>query len=106
MIEENVVSQAGAHHSATEEELRRLIRDAGRIPAERSTTYEIRRQFGREEDDHFDPLDRVEGESEDTFGSYARLSHSPEWKFKDRYEIPLTPVAKGWKTSEGRSENL
>ena len=29
MIEENVVSAAGTHHQATEEELRRLIRDAG-----------------------------------------------------------------------------
>src|SRR5437879_1820807 len=32
MIEENVVSAAGAHHRATEEELRRIIRDAGFIP--------------------------------------------------------------------------
>ncbi|MCI0364925.1 MAG: dehypoxanthine futalosine cyclase [Phycisphaerales bacterium] len=39
MIEENVVSQAGAHHSATEEELRRLIRDAGFIPKQRDTLY-------------------------------------------------------------------
>ena len=29
MIEENVVSAAGTHHQATEEELRRMIRDAG-----------------------------------------------------------------------------
>jgi cyclic dehypoxanthinyl futalosine synthase len=39
MIEENVVSAAGAHHSATEEELRRLIRDAGFIPKQRDTLY-------------------------------------------------------------------
>jgi cyclic dehypoxanthinyl futalosine synthase len=35
MIEENVVS----HHRATEEELRRLIRDAGFIPKQRDTLY-------------------------------------------------------------------
>jgi 7,8-didemethyl-8-hydroxy-5-deazariboflavin synthase CofH subunit len=97
LMNESISTSAGASYGQCMKprEMRRLIRDAGRIPAERSTTYEIRREFGREEDDHYDPLDRVEGESEDTFGSYDRLSHSPEWKFKDRYEIPLTPVAKG-----------
>src|SRR5436309_3732446 len=39
MIEENVVSAAGAHHSATEEELRRIIRDAGFVPKQRDTLY-------------------------------------------------------------------
>ena len=96
LMNESISTSAGATYGQCMKprEMRRLIRDAGRIPAERTTTYEIRRQFGPEEDDHYDPLDRVEGESEDTFGSYARLSHAPEWKFKDRYEIPLTPVAK------------
>jgi cyclic dehypoxanthinyl futalosine synthase len=39
MIEENVVSAAGTHHRATEEQLRRLIRDAGFIPKQRDTLY-------------------------------------------------------------------
>jgi cyclic dehypoxanthinyl futalosine synthase len=39
MIEENVVSQAGAHHRATEEDLRRMIRDAGFVPKQRDTLY-------------------------------------------------------------------
>ncbi|MCL6506285.1 MAG: dehypoxanthine futalosine cyclase [Bryobacteraceae bacterium] len=39
MIEENVVSAAGAHHRSTEEELRRIIRDAGFIPKQRDTLY-------------------------------------------------------------------
>jgi cyclic dehypoxanthinyl futalosine synthase len=39
MIEENVVSAAGAHHRASEEELRRLIRDAGFVPRQRDTLY-------------------------------------------------------------------
>ncbi len=39
MIEENVVSQAGAHFHATEEDLRRLIRDAGFVPKQRDTLY-------------------------------------------------------------------
>jgi len=39
MIEENVVSAAGTHNRATEEQLRRLIRDAGFIPKQRDTLY-------------------------------------------------------------------
>jgi cyclic dehypoxanthinyl futalosine synthase len=39
MIEENVVSAAGAHHRASEEELRRLIRNAGFVPKQRDTLY-------------------------------------------------------------------
>ena len=39
MIEENVVSAAGTHHRATEEELRRLIRGAGFVPKQRDTLY-------------------------------------------------------------------
>src|ERR1700685_2259732 len=39
MIEENVVSAAGTHHQATEEELRRMIREAGFVPKQRDTLY-------------------------------------------------------------------
>ncbi len=39
MIEENVVSAAGARNHASEEELRRIIRDAGFIPKQRDTLY-------------------------------------------------------------------
>ena len=39
MIEENVVSQAGARNHATEEELRQMIRDAGFVPKQRDTLY-------------------------------------------------------------------
>jgi len=39
MIEENVVSQAGAHYKSTEETLRQLIREAGYTPKQRDTLY-------------------------------------------------------------------
>jgi cyclic dehypoxanthinyl futalosine synthase len=39
MIEENVVRSAGVTNSTTEEELRRIIRDAGFRPAQRDTLY-------------------------------------------------------------------
>ena len=39
MIEENVVSQAGARNQACEEDLRRIIRDAGFVPKQRDSLY-------------------------------------------------------------------
>jgi cyclic dehypoxanthinyl futalosine synthase len=39
MIEENVVSAAGAHNHASTEELRRIIRGAGFVPKQRDTLY-------------------------------------------------------------------
>lgn len=40
MLEENVVSSAGAKHRSNRMELLELIRSADRVPAQRSTTYE------------------------------------------------------------------
>jgi cyclic dehypoxanthinyl futalosine synthase len=40
MLEENVVSSAGAKHRSNRMELIQLIRAAGRVPAQRATTYE------------------------------------------------------------------
>jgi cyclic dehypoxanthinyl futalosine synthase len=39
MIEENVVAAAGAHHRSSEEDLQRIIRDAGFLPRQRDTLY-------------------------------------------------------------------
>ena len=39
MLEENVVSSAGARHRSNRTELIDLIRGAGRIPAQRDTLY-------------------------------------------------------------------
>jgi cyclic dehypoxanthinyl futalosine synthase len=40
MLEENVVSSAGARHRTNRQELIHLIRTAGRVPAQRNTLYE------------------------------------------------------------------
>jgi cyclic dehypoxanthinyl futalosine synthase len=48
MIEENVVSAAGATHKVNIETILRLIREAGKIPAQRNTRYEILRVFDDE----------------------------------------------------------
>jgi cyclic dehypoxanthinyl futalosine synthase len=49
MIEENVVSAAGAHNRATEETLRYLIKEAGFIPQQRDILYRCVTREEREE---------------------------------------------------------
>ncbi|MBW4840802.1 MAG: dehypoxanthine futalosine cyclase [Paenibacillaceae bacterium] len=48
MIEENVVSSAGATHKVNIESILSIIRAAGKIPAQRNTKYEILRVFDGE----------------------------------------------------------
>lgn len=48
MIEENVVSAAGATYKVNIESILRLIREAGYIPAQRNTRYDILRMFDEE----------------------------------------------------------
>jgi cyclic dehypoxanthinyl futalosine synthase len=54
MLEENVVSSAGAKHRSNRMELIHLIRAAGRVPAQRSTTYEL---LNVHDDPADDPVD-------------------------------------------------
>ncbi|WP_432040287.1 cyclic dehypoxanthinyl futalosine synthase [Streptomyces cucumeris] len=54
MLEENVVSSAGARHRSNRMELLHLIRAAGRVPAQRATTYE---HLVVHEDPGHDPVD-------------------------------------------------
>ncbi|MDN4072647.1 cyclic dehypoxanthinyl futalosine synthase [Fictibacillus terranigra] len=49
MMEENVVSAAGTTHKVNTNLTLRLIREAGKIPAQRNTKYEILRVFNEEE---------------------------------------------------------
>ncbi len=93
LINESISTSAGAifGQRLKPREMRHLIRDMGRLPAERTTTYDIRRQFGPAPDDHYDPLDLVDDtNADDQFGSYQRLTHSADFRFRDRYTIPLT----------------
>jgi FO synthase len=75
LMNESISTSAGAQHGQLQppRELRRVIRDAGRVPAERNTRYRILREFSRDgEGDPVDPLDGVE-QAETQFGSYQRL---------------------------------
>jgi len=53
LMEENISKAAGATYGeyVSPEEFRANIRSISRVPAERSTTYKVRRTFGRREDD-------------------------------------------------------
>src|SRR5881396_1123981 len=63
-------------------ELRRLVRDAGRIPAQRDTLYVIVRTY-RDGEDPESPLDRIDN-AEARFGSYRRLIASGEFRYTRR----------------------
>ena len=83
LINESISTAAGAQHGqlVKPSEFRQLIRDAGRIPAERYTTYKIRRVFD-DNDDPMDPLDLVEEDAEERFGSYRRLVKMDRFRYQ------------------------
>ena len=56
----------------------------GRVPAERSTTYYIRRVFSYPAQDPVEPLDTVEYD-ERRFGTYNVLLQLEDWRFKDTF---------------------
>jgi FO synthase subunit 2 len=80
-MNESISTSAGAQFGqlVTPVELRRLIRDADRIPAQRKTNYDIIATYdGRE--DTLTPLDNVIN-ADSRFGSYSRLANSKEFRF-------------------------
>jgi FO synthase subunit 2 len=82
LMNESISTSAGAVHGqlVPPAELRRLARDAGRIPAQRSTTYGILRLHADEREDPPSPLDAI-GDVEARFGSYQQLTASPEFRY-------------------------
>jgi FO synthase subunit 2 len=74
LINESISTAAGASFGQLipPRELRRWIRDIGRIPAERTTLYGIRRLFETESDNP-EPLDLAAEDASKRFGSYAQL---------------------------------
>src|SRR5579863_2986060 len=80
LMNESISTSAGAQHGQFLHpvELRSWIRAAGRVPVQRSTTYQTLRVFEQEPDE---PEPSWDG---DRFGSYATLIASPEFRFRDR----------------------
>ena len=84
LINESISTSAGASYGQLlgPAELCRLIRDAGRVPAERDTLYRHRRVYADGEMPA-SPLDTVD-DAEARFGSYRRLIASGEFRFRER----------------------
>lgn len=82
LINESISTSAGAIHGQLKSpsEFRGMIRDAGRIPAERFTDYKIKNIFDHDEIEH-DPLDFVGDNSEEIFGSYKKLVSQEEFRY-------------------------
>ncbi|MFQ6026078.1 MAG: 5-amino-6-(D-ribitylamino)uracil--L-tyrosine 4-hydroxyphenyl transferase CofH, partial [Dehalococcoidia bacterium] len=83
LINESISTAAGAQHGQLMRpaEFRQMIREAGRIPAERFTTYSIKRVFDQS-DEELDPLDLVGDNVEEIFGSYQRLVQMENYRFE------------------------
>ncbi len=83
LINESISTSAGAQHGQLmrPSEFRQIIRQAGRVPAERYTTYTTRRVFN-DEDEELDPLDLVGENVEELFGSYNLLVQMDKFRFQ------------------------
>jgi len=90
LINEPISTSAGAGYGqlVPPAELRRLVREAGRVPAQRNTEYGLIRVYDRPEDDEDSPLDHI-GDAEARFGSYKALAGSGRF----RYLHPLRTTA-------------
>jgi 7,8-didemethyl-8-hydroxy-5-deazariboflavin synthase CofH subunit len=91
LINESISTAAGAGYGQLMKpsEFRALIREMGRIPAERSTTYQKVRVF-ESENNYRDLLDEVNDPAQ-RFGSYQNLIHLKEYRFRDFYRDQKNP---------------
>ncbi len=82
LINESISTSAGASFGqlVPPRELRRWMRDLGRVPAERTTLYKIRRRFDVEPE-ALEPLDLANEQAAEKFGSYAQLITLEEFRY-------------------------
>lgn len=80
LMNESISTSAGASHGQFMHpaEIRQIIREAGRVPYQRSTTYQTLRVFESE------PAEPEPAWAPDRFGSYAELIASPEFRVRER----------------------
>ncbi len=82
LINESISTAAGAQHGQLmrPKEIRQLIRSAGRVPAQRSTSYKLLKVYKDEGDDDESALDSADTSQ---FGSYQQLIKLDKFRFKD-----------------------
>jgi 7,8-didemethyl-8-hydroxy-5-deazariboflavin synthase CofH subunit len=90
LINESISTAAGASYGQLMKpsQFRGMIREMGRIPAERSTTYQKIRIF-ESEAQHRDLLDDV-NDPKERFGSYQNLIRLKQYRFRDFYREQKT----------------
>lgn len=81
LINESISTAAGAQHGQLlrPKEIRQLIRSAGRIPAQRSTSYKLLKVYKDESDDDESALDSADPSQ---FGSYQQLIKLDKFRYK------------------------
>ena len=82
LINESISTSAGSNHGQLirPKEIRRLVREIGRVPAERNTNYKILKKFDTSNESD-DELDKILDLSK--FGSYAELIKINKFKYKN-----------------------
>lgn len=92
LINESISTSAGAQHGqlVPPRELRRMVQDLGRIPAERSTTYKLLKVFNGQ-DKEVSALDQIENPDE-RFGSYKKLTASDKFRYTHPFDRDKQPA--------------
>ncbi|PIN95513.1 MAG: 7,8-didemethyl-8-hydroxy-5-deazariboflavin synthase subunit CofH [Nitrosopumilus sp. CG10_big_fil_rev_8_21_14_0_10_33_7] len=82
LINESISTSAGANHGQLikPKEIRRLVKEIGRVPAERNTNYKILKKFDSNYESD-DELDKISDLSK--FGSYAELIKINKFRYKN-----------------------
>lgn len=82
LINESISTSAGSNHGQLIKptEIRRLVKEIGRVPAERSTNYKILKRFDSNDESN-DELDKISDSSK--FGSYAELIKINKFRYKN-----------------------
>jgi FO synthase subunit 2 len=81
LINESISTSAGATYGQLlrPKEMRRLIREVGRIPAQRNTSYAILKKYDASSDE--DELDKIQDTAQ--FGSYFELVKLDKYRYKN-----------------------
>jgi len=85
LINESISTSAGSGHGQLlrPKEIKRTVREIGRVPAERNTNYKILKRFENSNDSE-EKLDKIEDISK--FGSYKELIKLDKYRYKNPRE--------------------
>ena len=83
LINESISTSAGSKYGQLlrPKEIKRMVKEMGRIPAERDTCYKILRRFDGDDDD--EPKDRLDDVTDTQFGSYMELIKINKFNYKN-----------------------